>query len=321
MPEAPGPKVSVVMPAYNAAAYIEEAIQSVLRQTFRDFEIVVIDDGSTDGTAEVVAATGAPVRLLRQANGGAASARNRGIEAARGEFVAFLDADDLWHPRMLRAQLEAFARQPEAGLVFTNCWYTDGRRILPLTRTAQRRAAEGWVFRALLAENFVMTTTVMVRRECLERVGMFDESLPVSEDYDLWMRIARHYRFAFVSEALGRYRLHAGGTFLNLEKRYAARRRILEKLIAGIGDDPAYAAALEQFRFSTEYRIATWMFGREDFDAARAAFLRAAAIRRYHLRLWGYLLETRLPAGLLRGLRRARHRFAPRAICHDVLVA
>jgi len=319
--EAPPPQVSVIMPAYNAAAYIEESIQSVFRQTFRDFEVVVIDDGSTDATAEVAAAAGGVVRLLRQANGGAASARNRGIEASRGEFIAFLDADDLWHPRMLRAQLEAFARHPEAGLVFTNCWNTDGKRILPLTRTAQRQAAQGSVFRPLLADNFVMTTTVMLRRVCLERVGLFDESLPVSEDYDLWLRIARHYPFAFVPEALGRYRLHAGGTFLNSEKRYAARRQILAKLVATIGDDPAYAAALEQFRFSTEYRIATWMIGLEDFTGARAAFLRALAIRRFHPRLWGYLIETRLPVGLLRGVRRARQRFAPRAICHDVLVA
>jgi hypothetical protein len=135
------------------------------------------------------------------------------------------------------------------------------------------------------------------------------------------MRLARHYRFAFVSEALGRYRLHPGGTFLNLEKRCAARRRILEKLVGGIGDDPAYAAALEQFRFNTEYRIATWLFSRDDFAGARAAFLRAAAIQRYHPRLWGYLLETRLPTRLLRELRRVRQRFAPRALCHDVLVA
>jgi glycosyltransferase involved in cell wall biosynthesis len=181
------PLVSVIIPAFNRGWCLREAVDSVLAQEFTDFELIVVDDGSTDGTAELLEAYRPKVRLLRQANRGVSAARNRGIAAARGELIAFLDSDDLWLPKKLSTQVEFFRVHPDALIVQTEeCWVRKGRRVNPGKR---HRKLSGMIFEPSLDLCLVSPSAVMVRRELFDRVGLFDEGLPACEDYDLWLRV------------------------------------------------------------------------------------------------------------------------------------
>jgi len=216
-------RVSVVVPAFRAADTIGEALASAAAQTVRGIEIVVVDDGSDDGTGAVVEAMAARdprIRLLRQGNAGVSAARNAGIRAARAEYVAFLDADDLWHPLKLERQLAAFAAAgPEVGLVYTwsTCIDAEGR-ILP--GRAFTETAEGDVYARLLLGHFV-NGTHMVRRRLLLDVGGYDEDLRGNEDMALYLDLAERCRFAVVKECLAGYRLTAS----SLSHRVAEMRR------------------------------------------------------------------------------------------------
>jgi glycosyltransferase involved in cell wall biosynthesis len=195
------------MPVRDGEATIAEAVASVLAQTHRNLELIVVDDGSTDGTLAALAPVRDPrLRTVSMPHAGPAASRNRGIERARGELVAFIDADDVWRPEKLEAQLAALARVPDAAVAY--CWtdYVDakGRFASP----DGRPTFEGRVHAALLRQNFIDTgSNVLVRREALREVGGFDETLPVVEDWDLSLRLAARFPFACAPAPLVRYRL------------------------------------------------------------------------------------------------------------------
>jgi glycosyltransferase involved in cell wall biosynthesis len=182
------PLVSVIIPAFNRAWCLAEAVDSVLAQGFGDFELIVVDDGSTDGTAALLAGYGDAIRVLRRENRGVSAARNAGIAAARGDLIAFLDSDDLWRSGKLRRQVAFFAAHPEALICQTEeLWVRNGRRVNPGKRHRKRA---GMIFEPSLDLCLVSPSAVMVRRELFERVGFFDERLPACEDYDLWLRVS-----------------------------------------------------------------------------------------------------------------------------------
>jgi len=195
------PRVSVIIPAYNRKAMLCEAVDSVLAQNYRDFEVVVVDDGSTDGTADEAAARyGARVRLLRQSNRGVASARNLGVACSYGEYIAFLDSDDLWRPKKLDAQVSFMQADPRRRICQTEeIWIRNGVRVNPKTK---HRKPSGDIFRASLDLCLVSPSAVLMTRALFEEVGGFDETLPVCEDYDLWLRIARDHDVGLVPERL-----------------------------------------------------------------------------------------------------------------------
>ena len=315
-----GPRVSVIIPAYNAAALLRHTLESVLGQSWRDLEVVLVDDGSTDETAQVAESFGGPVRVLRQRNQGPSVARNHGVEAARGSFIAFLDADDLWLPDKLGLQMELFQERPELGLVYTNYQYTDGSKLLPLHRGAQKVPFEGWVFRPLLRDNFLATSTVVVRRECLQQVGGFDPALEISEDYDLWLRVAREYPVGYVPAPLARYRFHDRNVFGDLEQRLESRRRIFRKLAREtppeLLPDPE---EIHELTAGFQFRIARLYLRGGQPRRARELFraMQGTAVPR--AREW--LLSTWVPPALLRALRGWRGRFASRPQCAEVLGA
>lgn len=310
------------MPAHNAVAFVGEALRSALEQTFDDLEIVVVDDGSTDATADLAASFGDVVRVVRQPNRGPGAARNHGIREARGRFIAFLDADDLWDADMVRSQVEALRADPALGLVFTNCWYTDGRRLVPVVRTAQRIAHSGLVFARLLHENFIVTSTVMARRECLEAAGGFDEDLPVSEDYDLWLRLCRTYPVRFIDRPLVRYRIHAQGTFRDLGKRLAARARIFAKVERET--DPALRpdpAELRAVRAAYVRHTAAIYLSEGDHARARALLEEVRALGGEAAGARITRLITRLPEPLLNVLRWLRARILRPPVALEALRA
>jgi glycosyltransferase involved in cell wall biosynthesis len=181
------PKVSVIIPTYNRRDFVREAIASVLAQTYRDFELLVIDDGSDDDTATIVQEF-AGVRYVFQPNRGVSAARNRGVTVSNGELLAFLDSDDLWQPRKLAYQVAFFATRPEARICQTEeIWLRHGVRVNPHNK---HRKIGGDIFARSLQLCLVSPSAVMLRRELFEQAGGFDENLPACEDYDLWLRIA-----------------------------------------------------------------------------------------------------------------------------------
>lgn len=216
------PKVSVIIPAYNIAPYLPEAIESVLRQTYQDFEILVVDDGSTDNTVEVASHYAPRVKLVIKDNGGPASARNAGMRQAAGEYIAFLDGDDSWVPDKLAEQVELLDTNPAIGLVF-------GRAQMFRQSENARQLGEiiGYTetptLGFLLLGNFIPAQTVLFRLTCLDQVGYMKESdaLPVAEDFEFWLRFAKSFPLAGINRTLAYYRIHESnllGSGLDIEK-------------------------------------------------------------------------------------------------------
>ena len=193
------PKVSVIIPSYNRAQSICEAIDSVLSQTSKDFEIIVVDDGSEDSTKEMLSRYGDKVRYFYQENKGVSAARNYGIREARGEFIAFLDSDDKWLSDKLEKQIDLFLKQPEVCLQYSYARYYDKEKNIEYLRPQHISIS----FEDFLYRNTVLpTSSVILRKSCFDEVGLFDENLPSIEDYDLWIRIAHKFKIGFIPSVL-----------------------------------------------------------------------------------------------------------------------
>jgi glycosyltransferase involved in cell wall biosynthesis len=194
------PLVSVIIPTYNRESFIAECVESVLAQTFSNFELIVVDDGSTDRTETVVGGYSDKIRYLRQEQRGPAAARNSGIRNASGEWLSFLDSDDLWLPNKLEFEMEYVSKNPNMRICYSEeIWYRRGRRVNPAQK---HRKYSGWIYRKMLPLCIVSPSSVMIHRSVLEKVGLFDEELPACEDYDLWLRIGSRYPIALIPEAL-----------------------------------------------------------------------------------------------------------------------
>ncbi|WNZ23807.1 glycosyltransferase family 2 protein [Leptolyngbya sp. NK1-12] len=234
------PKVSVIIPAYNAMAYLPETMTSALSQTFADFEMIVINDGSSDGIEQWVAQlSDARVKLISQANQGLAGARNTGIAHAQGEYLAFLDADDLWDATKLEKQVRVLEECPEVGLVYTWVALID-QNGHPTGRTFEKHV-EGYVWRELVGFNIVGCGSVpLIRRSCLERVGWFDIQLSrfnINEDWDMWLRIAAFYPFRVIKEPLVLYRQHFNNASKNWPMVQKSYEIVIEKAFANATPD------------------------------------------------------------------------------------
>lgn len=229
------PSVSIVIPTYNRAGFLKEALESVLAQTVGCWEAVVVDDGSTDGTEAVVKSFADPrIRYIRQPNRGVSAARNRGIEEARFDTIAFLDSDDLWMPDKLERQLGFLAAHPEVGFLYGQIerHYLDSgvRKILP------EKHASSYA-ELLELGNITFTPTVIIKRKCLAQTGLFDTNLTIVEDYELWLRIAKLYPIAFLPGVSCRVRIHSGNSSADEEKLYLGYLKACEKLYANFGRD------------------------------------------------------------------------------------
>ena len=180
--------ISVIIPTYNRLSFLREAIQSVLDQTVKPLEVIVVDDGSTDGTREMCQKEFPEVRYVYQDNQGVSAARNTGIQRARGEWLAFLDSDDLWVKDKLKIQWDFIQEHPESRVVQTEeIWIRKGRRVNP-KKIHQKHS--GWIFEKCIPLCIVSPSAVMIHRSVFDEAGLFDEDLPACEDYDLWLRVA-----------------------------------------------------------------------------------------------------------------------------------
>jgi glycosyltransferase involved in cell wall biosynthesis len=231
------PKVSVIIPAYNAMPYLPETVASVLNQTYRDFEVLIVDDASTDSTLDWLSNVTDPrIRIITQANQGTPGARNTGIINASGEYLAFLDADDLWEPIKLESQVNLLDANPEIGLVDT--WASlvdeDGN---PLGKVIESDA-DGYVFSKLIVRNTICCgSTPMVRRLCFEEVGVFSRELLFTEDWDMWIRISLKYQFGLIRESLVSYRQHSKSKSKNWRGMSEDSLAILYRVIKIVDQD------------------------------------------------------------------------------------
>ena len=226
------PIVSVIIPTFNRAHLIGKAVKSVLSQTYQDFEIIVVDDGSTDNTGEIIRSfKDKRVKYIEKykKNKGISVARNIGIKMARGKYFAFLDSDDEWLSEKLSKQIKVLQYEsPEVGAVYSNLCYMDenGKN----TNKLRNPKKEGYIYEDLLGKNYVgPPLTLLIRKECFHRVGLFDDLLNAQEDWDMWIRIAKYYRFALIKIPLVKYRLHSNQLSKNLGVKIITANRILVK--------------------------------------------------------------------------------------------
>ncbi|HSB06039.1 MAG TPA: glycosyltransferase, partial [Thermodesulfobacteriota bacterium] len=263
------PNVSVVIPAYNHERYVSEAIRSVLDQTFRDFELIIINDGSTDGTeTEILKFKDDRIRYYSQSNRGLSATLNRGIDLARGEYFSFLPSDDLFFPEKIETQLEEFQTgSPDLGMVFSRQMVVDANGyeitedpIIEWFDVPYRTKEE--IFPALFEKNFLPAPTFMGRKACFEKVGSFDESLRYCQDYDIWLRMLRVYDIRIVDRALLRYRWHGQNlTYAKTERADFERAVLLLKAIKIIDFTDIFPSlkGLEKReapeRYATSYRV------------------------------------------------------------------
>ncbi|MDP9051305.1 MAG: glycosyltransferase family 2 protein [Acidobacteriota bacterium] len=232
--------VDVIIPTFNAARYLPSALESVISQTFDDWQILLVDDGSTDNTVEVVGRfqdrLGPKLKYIKQENGGVSSARNAAIRASSSEFIALLDADDVWLPCRLSESLKALAECPQAGLSYGLI-----RSIDPEGRLGDAWAGNLDHKEGMIAPHIYMRTvelpspSITVRKKCIDEVGVFDETFLVTEDRDLWLRIALKYEVAFVPEVIALYRTSPGSLSTDPNRMLQAQVKFIQKNYGAAG--------------------------------------------------------------------------------------
>jgi glycosyltransferase involved in cell wall biosynthesis len=277
--------VSVVIPAYGHANFLKTTIESILGQTYEDYEIIVVDDGSPDDTPRVAAEFGSAIRYIRQRNQGMAAARNTGIRHASGEVISFLDDDDLWLPAYLSTVVPHFQADPGLAALHTGYRLTtdeDGQDF-PCRGTQTVPSHE--LYDTLIEAGFFPPSSVSVRASCLQSVGVFDEGLQGLADWDLWLRICREYRFTGIPDVLVKYRLHAGGLSSNAQHMTEDRLKAVCKHF-GPPEGQVTAWPRDKRRaYSFAYRTAAFEYGIRGQSEDAWRFLRQA------VSVWPEVLE------------------------------
>lgn len=241
--------ISIIIPTFNRAVLLKKAVESVLAQTYPDFELIIVDDGSTDNTKDLVLKLDRRIIYLRQDNKGPASARNLGIKTSKRPFLAFLDSDDRWDSEKLEEQLKAMQGGASSPVSHTQeVWYKEGRL---LNQKKRHEKPQGYIFNKCLPLCVVSMSTVMVRREVFESIGLFDEDLPCCEDYDFWLRASIKYDFILIDKPLT---LKDGGRRDQVSSLYATGMdkfriaSILKVIDSGALDPEQKRLAVEELR-------------------------------------------------------------------------
>ncbi|NER92648.1 MAG: glycosyltransferase [Symploca sp. SIO1B1] len=249
------PTISVIIPAYNAQKTIQETINSVLNQTFSDFELIVINDGSQDSTLEIVSSiSDLRMRVYSYPNAGPQKSRNRGIAQATGEYVSFLDADDLWRADKLEAQLQALQGNSQAAVAYS--WTDYINESGQYLRPGPQFEFNGDVYARLLLSDFVGSgSNPLIRTSALQKVGNFDESLPAAQDWEMWLRLAAQYHFVAVPSVQVLYRVSANSWSANVERMEVASLRVIEEAFARA---PESIQHLKQTCIANRYKGLTW---------------------------------------------------------------
>jgi glycosyltransferase involved in cell wall biosynthesis len=299
------PTVSVIVAAYNYGRFLAAALESVLAQTFADFEVIVVNDGSTDDTSEVVIPylTDPRVRYYRTDHLGQPGAKNLGIRFARTSLVAFLDADDLWLPRKLEKQMAVLRADPGLGVVYARRLLIDeqGRQL----EYEQPGLHRGHVLEAIFQSNFICFSSALVRRTVFEEVGHFDEDLALAIDYDLWLRAALAYRFDYVDEPLVKYRTGHANLSSRLEERLATVDRIMRRFLERRGGKEVLNPAVVRRARAEIYYDMGLVRRQRSRLAALPCYVRALTLAPTYGLAWQGLASLPLPERVRRWCRRA----------------
>ncbi len=266
------PRVSVVIPTYNRENYITETIESVLAQTYRDFEIIVVDDGSTDNTRQAVGTfrDDSRVNYIYQENQGVSAARNTAIRASRGEYIAILDSDDIWLKDALEKRVEVLDKYPGVGLVFGQSRLMDADGTVYRVRGSSFMNSSGIVDRTaqikeLLFGCNILPSASMIRGSCFDEVGVFHNDLTFAEDRLLFIRLTKRYQVAYISEPLVKYRIHPGSLQFNADPRTVEKAYAL--MLHEVFDDPALASRFASWKsqiYGYAYRrVAAYAYGKD----------------------------------------------------------
>lgn len=296
------PRVSVLLTCYNHLRYLPEALECVRNQTLKDMEIIAIDDGSKDGTREWLSQNGQDCRLIfNESNLGTYGSLNRALQEATGDFVAVLNDDDVWAPTKLERQLALFEAHPEVGLVHTDGWFIDGegKRMegSPLGFEFPRTET-GNVTLALLYQNKIIASAALVRRECFEALGGFNESYFGSGDWEMWLRIAERWPIGYVNEPLTFYRVHGANASHKLDRIWQDDQKLREwirsryELYATMGFDPAAVTAAKAHN---EACLGTIYTLNGDPARGREAYARSIRLTPGRLKSYARWLATWLP--------------------------
>ena len=291
------PLISVVMPSYNSEQYIEEAIQSVLDQTYRNFELIVIDDGSQDNTTDLVGRYGNRVSLSIQPNMGPGAARNNGIRQSRGSLICFLDSDDVWVRDKLRKQLLFIKSNPHFGLICSDIATFDETGILePRFKARHYPIANGYVLDQLLFSNWLQTSAVMVKKECLETYAFDEERGLFGEDWILWMQLAARYQIGFMPEPLVKYRVRPASFSRHApDEQFYSLFRGIEKLRQTIPELASRPNLIKRWLFQVCIQRAGVDIRNRGMRAATRKLCRALSYRPYSLKAWAMLMASLCP--------------------------
>ncbi len=300
--------VSVIVPTRDRPKFLLEAVRSVLAQTLRPLELLVVDDGSGDQVAEALtglqARAGFPIQVLKGSARGPAAARNVGLRQARGELAAFLDDDDVWMPEKLAWQAAAFARGPRLGLVGTHSVRTEG----PVTPSPGGRKMPRRLRRiseaALLRGNRLVTSSVVARRVCFQECGGFDESLPLAQDWDMWLRIAERWEIGIVPARLTLYRLHSDQRSANSLRMRFCEAEVMTRALRRGRLAGRWEEGVARRRLAWAHcRIGRRLAREGDRQRCLRELKQAKGLLPYHPAVWGALARCALAARALAGAR------------------
>jgi glycosyltransferase involved in cell wall biosynthesis len=306
--------ISVIIPTYNSSQYINEAIRSVLCQTYKNLEIIVIDDGSTDNTRDILGPLidQELIRYTYQKNQGPGGARNTGINMATGEYIAFLDADDLWPSHKLQLQFTFLKSNANIGMVFgdfssfddhgsVSKSFFEEKSILKKIPTQEyspsHKAFSRKIFNDLIDENFIPTSTVMVKKSVFKRTGLFDSQLRSVEDLDLWLRISLKYDIAFTYERLAFKRKHGSNISSNLRLASESELMVMKKMLSICHNNHSNSVQLIKKKIGNCYfNIGYGLFCENNRTTARKYFLRSIQYKHYLFKSYVYYLACLLPS-------------------------
>jgi glycosyltransferase involved in cell wall biosynthesis len=301
------PKVSVILPTYNYGCFLGEAIQSVLDQTFEDFELIVVDDGSTDNTREVVHSFTDPrLRCIYKENGGESSAYNVGIHASRGEYIAFLDSDDTWLPQKLELQVKAMDSAPQAGIIYSDVYYFDSKTGAVTGTFFQRLKnppPQGSVLEAYIEEFFAHPSTWLVKKSVFEQIGMWDETLRNCEDDDMLFRMASCFEFEAVLIPLAMVRTHPEQKSRKKQIHFTSYLRYLNKAMQSPILNSRMRASLRRAMCLCHFRYAKFLVSSGKLGKGGREFL---ASLKANPRVFGYFVMSHLIEKLTRRFRPSR---------------
>jgi glycosyltransferase involved in cell wall biosynthesis len=280
------PKVSVIIPVYNGEKYILSSIKSAINQSYKNIEVIVVDDGSTDSTAEIVKgirklSNREKIKYIYQDNKGAASARNHAIRKSEGQYIALLDHDDIWERDKIEMQVNYMKKNPDDCLVHTDAGFIDEKgNIIKEMKRPEGFYVKGKCFKELFQQNKIRTSTVLIKKKCVDEVGGFDENIHYIEDRDLWLRLSRKYPFGYLDTVLAYYRIHKDNMTNDKIGHYTNRIKMFRKIIKNYPDAFKIVGKREvkQCLFNDIYHLAILKKEDKQFFTSILCFLKAFAL-------------------------------------------